>query len=185
MQVSKKHPTCPTRAGSVLTVVTSSNIMDSRNRRSSPVNKRDVSDRIVYFCKHPPIFVPDVPIFSRIWTGGQRFSMANNDNMIFRDDIKPQDVIEEQVFVVERLLGRRSMMRKGKRIERETQYLVKWDGYGIHECSWCVRSTSFFFPTVSNPHHLKNISWIGPLNKWYQGIPCQPETSRYQISEKL
>lgn len=105
--------------------------------------------------------------------------------MIFRDDIKPQDVIEEQVFVVERLLGRRSMMRKGKRIERETQYLVKWDGYGIHECSWCVRSTSFFFPTVSNPHHLKNLSWIGPLNKWYQGIPCQPETSRYQISEKL
>lgn len=66
------------------------------------------------------------------------FSLADDDNMAFRDDIKPQDLIEEQVFVVERLLGRRSMMRKGKRIEKETQYLVKWDGYGIHECSWCV-----------------------------------------------
>ncbi|OWZ73385.1 hypothetical protein AYX14_01108 [Cryptococcus neoformans] len=61
-------------------------------------------------------------------------------NCILLDDIKPQDLIEEQVFVVERLLGRRSMMRKGKRIEKETQYLVKWDGYGIHECSWEYRA---------------------------------------------
>ncbi|KAE8538025.1 hypothetical protein D1P53_006092 [Cryptococcus gattii VGV] len=47
-QVLKKHPTCPTRAGSVSTAVISSNIKDSRNRRSSGVRKIDVSDRIAY-----------------------------------------------------------------------------------------------------------------------------------------
>lgn len=41
-------------------------------------------------------------------------------------------------------------MRKGKRIESETQYLVKWDGYGVHECSWCV---AFFA-------HLNKLWWV-------------------------
>lgn len=91
------------------------------------------------------------------------FSLADDDNMTFRDDIKPQDLIEEQVFVVERLLGRRSMMRKGKRIEKETQYLVKWDGYGIHECSWCV-PPPFPFPNHFNLYHLKR-SFFGMAHR--------------------
>lgn len=49
------------------------------------------------------------------------------------------------------------MMRKGKRIESETQYLVKWDGYGVHECSWCVLPP--FFRIVSIPFLLYHF-WV-------------------------
>ncbi|WVQ71621.1 hypothetical protein IAR50_001161 [Cryptococcus sp. DSM 104548] len=63
-------------------------------------------------------------------------------NCILLDDI-PEEAYQEEVFVVQRLVGRRTV-RKFSAFSRanssvETEWLVFWDGYGLRDCSWEVR----------------------------------------------
>ncbi|TYJ56583.1 hypothetical protein B9479_002675 [Cryptococcus floricola] len=63
-------------------------------------------------------------------------------NCILLDDI-PEEAYQEEVFVVQRLIGRRTV-RKFSAFSRanssvETEWLVFWDGYELKDCSWEVR----------------------------------------------
>ncbi|ODN84778.1 hypothetical protein L202_00651 [Cryptococcus amylolentus CBS 6039] len=63
-------------------------------------------------------------------------------NCILLDDI-PEEAYQEEVFVVQRLIGRRTV-RKSSAFSRanssvETEWLVFWDGYELKDCSWEVR----------------------------------------------